>query len=1063
MGRKRIGYLGVGFLFFLWIVGARFLYCEGVSILKPSFYVSFEDTVEPVIAEGSKDIPRKFQWQFESGKIGKGLLVSKEKNSVVYYWAEANILSEKGTLCFWFKPDWSNEEDVPDEYRHFITVGTDGGTNFLFYWQKSNRAIYFATGGTDPADNTWKWNYSPGAKATFLKKGEWVHLAITWDKEKRYKAIYVNGSLAGESKDGLGVLLDKGAFHSVYIIIGGRSDKERVAPGIYDELLIYPECLGEEKIREIVKRTEPLLFENRSEGIIVKPLLIELGKPISSDGIVIPGEPFKTEIPIKNISSSEFKGEITYQLIDYWGNVIEEKKIFISLKPGESIKEVISFTVNRFGPYKIRAKYIANTKKGDVEYKKDVFTFGCVPEDLIKRGPKQNSFFGHHPNMFGQTKNLDICKKIGVKWVRSLDMIQSTWWWHVEPSPGNFEFKLEKDINLAIDRGMNILGVFFWTPKWAARLPENFDPNSIYYRCYPPKDWDIYRRYVEKTVEHYKDRIKYWEAWNEPNHTGCWRGSNDEYVKLLQITYETVRKTDPSAKILGMGGTSINARKWNEDILSKGALKYMDIFDVHPVFSLEQTPEKAQNEVEEWYELMDRYGERKPIWFTESGLTSTTFFEDLELPQLPPIEKRTPPLNYREGAETLVKTYCSWISRGVQKHFFYYMREMSIEPHRAYVDYGMAEITGVPKPMGFSYAAMAYLLEDMTWKTEWQRTKTTSKFIPYDWKTSKIRALKIIPPDLLLRGHIFVNDQKTTVVLWAEPGGKIELTLPKNTELRDIMGNLVKPIVKDAIIYQLTEEPCYFIFKQSFKQVCKILENAEINIIKSPVKAVVKEESFDSPGTEQISNYLLAQEALMHQWLCVDIKKFTNMGFADDVAGDGKGGWTDEGPNNDLRTMPVGKQKFYGVPFDIIDPAENNGKSIIVLKSQNSPLFPTSVNSIPVNKKSRAIYFLHSSAWTRPEEIAHYLIRYEDGETLKVPVIGNQNIADWWTPPLSEEVSKPVPVKVEPILTKNPWRYIRVFEWLNPWPEKKILSIDFVSEGKLSIPILIGITVYTLD
>lgn len=1031
---------------------------EGV-ILKPSFYVSFEDSVEPVIAEGSKDIPRKFHWRFENGKVGKGLYVCKEKSSLVYYWAEVNILPEKGSLCFWFRPDWSNEEDVPEEYRNFITI-RKGGANFLFYWQKKYKAIYFATGGVDPTDNIWKWNYSPGAKATFLKKGEWVHFAITWDKEKRYKAIYVNGRLAGESKSGVGVLLDKGAFQSAYIIVGGVSDKERVAPGIYDELLIYPECLGEEEIREIVKRDSPLSLENKRKDITVKPLLIELGKPILSDGIVIPGEPLKIEIPIKNISSSKFKGNITYQLIDYWGNLIEEKKNFISLKPGENLKEFVSFTVNRYGPYKIRAKYIANTKRGKVEFKKDVFTFGCVPEDLIKRGPKPNSFFGHHPHMFGKTNNLDICKKIGVKWVRCLDMIQSTWWLHVEPSPGNFEFRLEKDINLAVDRGMNILGVFFWTPRWAARVPENFPKNCIYYRAYPPKDWEFYRRYVEKTVEHYKERIKYWAAWNEPHHTGCWRGTNEEYLKLLQITYETVKKTDPSAKVLGLGGTSINAKRWLEDILSKGALKYMDIFDVHPSFYIGQRPESAQNHVEEFYELMDRYGERKPIWFTESGLMSTTFFEDLELPQLPPIEKRTPPLNYREAAETLVKTYCSWMSRGVQKHFFYYMREMS--PHRAYVDYGMAEITGVPKPMGFSYAAMAYLLEDMTWKLEWQRSKKISKFIPYDWKTSKTRALKVILPDLLLRGHIFVNDQKTTVVVWAEPGGKIELKLPKYTEIRDIMGN--EPIVKgNSIIYQLTEEPCYFVFKQPIHRVCKILEKAELNIVKSPVKTVVKKESFNSPGTEHIDNYKLAQEALNYQWLCVDIRKFANMGFADDIAGDGKGGWTDEGPNNDLRTMPIGKQKFYGVPFEIIDPSQNNGKSIVVLKSQNSPLFPSSVNNIPINKKARAIYFLHASAWTRPEEIAYYLIRYEDGETLKIPVIGNQNIADWWKGPLPEEVSKPVPVKVEPILTKNPWRYIRVFEWVNPWPEKKILSIDFVSEGKLSIPILIGITVYTLD
>jgi len=60
------------------------------------------------------------------------------------------------------------------------------------------------------------------------------------------------------------------------------------------------------------------------------------------------------------------------------------------------------------------------------------------------------------------------------------------------------------------------------------------------------------------------------------------------------------------------------------------------------------------------------------------------------------------------------------------------------------------------------------------------------------------------------------------------------------------------------------------------------------------------------------------------------LSKTANRGFRDEVAGDGVGGWTDQG-GNDFRHMPVGDQMLCGVPFRILDPAKNGGKSCLVL------------------------------------------------------------------------------------------------------------------------------------
>lgn len=65
----------------------------------------------------------------------------------------------------------------------------------------------------------------------------------------------------------------------------------------------------------------------------------------------------------------------------------------------------------------------------------------------------------------------------------------------------------------------------------------------------------------------------------------------------------------------------------------------------------------------------------------------------------------------------------------------------------------------------------------------------------------------------------------------------------------------------------------------------------------------------------------------------VDLRPYCTMGFADAKEGDGKGGWSDQGPTNDLSALPVGRHTFAGIPFDLIDPATNGGLACVVLGS----------------------------------------------------------------------------------------------------------------------------------
>lgn len=185
----------------------------------------------------------------------------------------------------------------------------------------------------------------------------------------------------------------------------------------------------------------------------------------------------------------------------------------------------------------------------------------------------------------------------------------------------------------------------------------------------------------------------------------------------------------------------------------------------------------------------------------------------------------------------------------------------------------------------------------------------------------------------------------------------------------------------------------------------------------------------------------------------IDLRPYVNRGFKDDVDGDQKGGWTDQG-NNDFRMMPLGEQIFAGVPFEIIDPATNNDRSCIVLAGTARPYFPQSVEGIAVNGHFKRLFFLQTAAWSSNIKAGEYRINYEDGTTVKIDIVGGINIGDWWFP-------VDLPQANVGLIIENPLNHkvgLWVMPWDNPWPEKKIATIDFISEFGDIVPVLVAIS-----
>lgn len=184
----------------------------------------------------------------------------------------------------------------------------------------------------------------------------------------------------------------------------------------------------------------------------------------------------------------------------------------------------------------------------------------------------------------------------------------------------------------------------------------------------------------------------------------------------------------------------------------------------------------------------------------------------------------------------------------------------------------------------------------------------------------------------------------------------------------------------------------------------------------------------------------------------MNLAQYANRSLRDDKAGDGQGGWTDQG-ENDLRAMPTGHQILNGVPFDIV--SENGGKAIILAGGTLSYL-PKKVENISVDCEAKSLIFLQGAAWCESSNqiLWKYIVRYKDGEVVEVPVESEVNIRDWWNQPANlggakiawnggNQVHAPVTLYMQ--------------EWINPRPDAAIDSLDISSEGS-AVPFVLAIT-----
>jgi hypothetical protein len=167
--------------------------------------------------------------------------------------------------------------------------------------------------------------------------------------------------------------------------------------------------------------------------------------------------------------------------------------------------------------------------------------------------------------------------------------------------------------------------------------------------------------------------------------------------------------------------------------------------------------------------------------------------------------------------------------------------------------------------------------------------------------------------------------------------------------------------------------------------------------------------------------------------------------------------WHPGAGGNSLEGLPKGLLQLGEVVFDVRGVVQLSGKEL----RKAGGRYPEAVRDIRIVQHARQLHFLHACGWKSSDgtQIGSYIVRYENGHTLEVPIVYGYDVRDWnadTDPAAGLKRGRQVWSAVN-----NARFRVRLFEtiWVNPLPEEPIESIDFVSKMAPSAPFLVGLTV----
>ena len=346
-------------------------------------------------------------------------------------------------------------------------------------------------------------------------------------------------------------------------------------------------------------------------------------------------------------------------------------------------------------------------------------------------------------------------------------------WGRIQPQRDRWNFSVyDRLVDVFGRNGVELQCLLGYSVPWA--VPASYKPKNPEVKGRPGlPDYDDFAKFAGTVADRYKDRIRYFEIWNEPDLIGFANFSAESYMELLRRGYGAVKKAAPEAKVMNGGIAAVhtnNSGRPNHNnglfelLLADGG-KHFDLFAFHGHGAFK--PYVGQLRELRKYGLTGP-GAPRPWYSNETAESSAAIGER------------------KQAASVFKKLLYAW-ANGAMGYNWYLLREKSYYPlghHERH--FGLITAEFEPKPAYVTYNMLA-------------NTYKGGKFL---------RTVDLAPG---VYGCLFENPTgQGLLALWNEGTARTVLLagLPAGTTRIDLFGNEQPLPVRDGMAYlRISEQP----------------------------------------------------------------------------------------------------------------------------------------------------------------------------------------------------------------------------------------------------------------
>jgi len=483
-------------------------------------------------------------------------------------------------------------------------------------------------------------------------------------------------------------------------------------------------------------------------------------------------QPREIEMKLVNYSRQPQTARYRLRVRDFWNEELFRKPVREKLAPGGRKTLAITLPESLRGSLRVQA---LRSPGGGLESELIV---SVLPRPL-RTGLWPESTIGNH---LGTNEYvLKVGQMLGIHWSRDHDASDIGHWNVREPERGKFVWA-DEEVDRIRRYGIELLPCLEQVPTWQGESPWSF-----------PRSLAAWRRYVRKTVEHYRGRLQYWCIWNEG-----WGVTGEQFGRLVTEAYKAAHEADPEARVVfeystWQGVSYLQAAK------NVGVSDNIDVVATHLYttnqWRLPDQPGKGWTLSYNIARLLREYGpmaEGRPLWMTEGGIYHDAWKSDIILDAVDtPYSRANSPkvagapwMTAEDATRYTPRYYVTWRACGGDKWFYYWSPYVPAPDNpNSFVFF---ECDGSLHPMAVANAVMARQLDG-------------SRFV---------RTIDF--GDVNLKCHVFEQFGEGVAVLWWQGSGVHKVSLPSleaGTLHIDMMGNRSR--LKNAPMLTLTGDPIY--------------------------------------------------------------------------------------------------------------------------------------------------------------------------------------------------------------------------------------------------------------